>query len=205
MYPWWKRIRDELDRKGWSVVEFERRTGIDRGRLYKYVTGEVDQPRGDAFSRMSEALGVNEWWLRTGQGARSNRLPVVGIVSSGEIWKPIDREDQDIKFIDFDLGDVDHIAIEVSGSSMAPAYRRGDVVICSRRLLTQVDANAPFPFARWTDCAVRTLDGTGYLKYVVPGRQTGRFTLRSYNPDHPDLEDVQLHWLAPVVWIKRSL
>ncbi len=203
MHSWWKRVRDELDRKGWSVVEFERRTGIDKGRLYKYVTGEVSQPRGDAFARMSQAFGVNEWWLRTGDSARSSRLPVIGRLSAGETWLPLSDAVSEAKFVDFDLGHEDLFAIEVSGVSMSPAYRDGDVVICSRRQITDLRTANP-ALLRRRDCAVKTNEGVGYLKYILPGRADGVFTLRSYNPDYPDIENVTLQWIAPVVWIRRS-
>ena len=203
MHSWWKRVRDELDRKGWSVVEFERRTGIDKGRLYKYVTGEVVQPRGDAFARMSDALGVNEWWLRTGGGARSSRLPVIGRMSAGEEWVAATDGGSESQFVDFDLGSDDFFAIEVRGSSMAPAYRNGDMVICARRHTVDTRSVDPTIFRR-RDCAVKAVDGSGYLKYVLPGRQDGLFTLRSYNPDFPDIENIPLQWIAPVVWIRRS-
>ena len=203
MHSWWKRVRDELDRIGWSVVEFERRTGIDKGRLYKYVTGEVAQPRGDAFARMSQALGVNEWWLRTGHGIRSCRLPIIGRVSAGEEWIDVNQGNTDKHCIDFDLGGDEQFAIEVLGTSMAPVYRHGDVVVCSQQRVADVRATDQAVFCR-RDCAVKTASGSGYLKYVVPGRQDGVFTLRSYNPDYPDIENVALLWIAPVVWIRRG-
>ncbi len=201
MHAWGKRVRDELDRKGWSVVEFERRTGIDKGRLYKYVTGEVVQPRGDAFARMSQALGVTEWWLRTGEGARSSQLPVIGRLSHGDEWHPFAPTAAENGFVDFDLGRVDYFAIEVTGAAMAPAYRDGDVVICSRVDLGEArEANR----YRRRDCVVKTTEGKGYLRWVLPGRSDGSFTLRSYNSDHPDIENVSLAWVAPVVWIRRG-
>ncbi len=203
MYPWWKRIRDELDRQRWTVVEFERRTGIDRGRLYKYVTGEVDQPRGDALTRMAEALGVNEWWLRTGRGARSNRLTVIGRMSGQETWTLLDQDGGEVSFVDFELGSGDFVTLEINGSSMAPVYRNGDMVICRRFYVDRLDVQQIDRFRR-LDCAVMTEDGRGLFKYLIPNERTGRFTLRSYNPDLPDFEDVALAWIAPVAWIKRS-
>ena len=203
MNSWWKRVRDELDRKGWSVVELERRTGIDKGRLYKYVTGEVAQPRGDAFSRMSQAFGVNEWWLRTGEGTRSCQLPVIGRLSAGEEWIPLPDGAPGGQHVDFDLGREDFFAIEVHGVSMSPAYRDGDMVICSRHQLTEFRSGDLAKFRR-RDCAVKTASGMGYLKFIIPGRADGLFTLRSYNPDYPDIENVALQWIAPVVWIRRG-
>ncbi|MBI1207020.1 MAG: helix-turn-helix domain-containing protein [Azospirillum sp.] len=203
MDSWWKRIRIELDRKKWSVVEFERRTGIDRGRLYKYVTGEVEQPRGDAFTRMAKALDVSEWWLRTGEGTRSVRLAVIGQISAGEQWVPLPVGAEGERLIDFDLGSDESIVLEVLGTSMAPAYRNGDLVVCSRKYHNHIDQVDPSQFSR-IDCAVMTTDGRGFLKFVVAGRTPGIFTLRSYNPDFQDIEDVELQWIAPVVWIRRS-
>lgn len=199
MNTWWKRVRDELDRKGWTVLELERRTGIDKGRLHKYVTGEVAQPRGDAFARMSNALGVNEWWLRTGEGVHSSRLPIIGCLSAGEQWIPFAENEAGTRFIDFDIGPGVYFAIEVSGTSMSPVYRDGDTIICLR------DVRMPDPaLLRRRDCAVKTKDGDGYFKCVIPGRSEGFFTLRSYNPDYPDIENVALEWVAPVAWIRRA-
>lgn len=201
MTAWWKRLRDELDRRNWSVVEFERRTGIDKSKLYKYVTGEVSQPRGDSFALMSEALEVNETWLRTGRGIRTTCLPILGAVRAGEEWSR--RTDQD-RTVAFELEHDDYLALEVEGTSMAPAFRNGDIVICSLawgRTLMEMGTE----FWPRVECAVQLWDGRGLLKYVVGGSRSGLFTLRSYNPDFDDLVDVEVDWIAPVVWIKRGL
>ena len=109
----------------------------------------------------------------------------------------------DAKYIDFDLGREDFFAIEVQGASMSPAYRDGDIVICSRRQISDLRNVDPAQFRR-RDCAVKTADGRGFLKNVIPGRSEGVFTLRSYNPDYPDIENAALQWIAPVVWIRRN-
>jgi len=201
MTTWWKRLRDELDRRGWSVVEFERRTGIDKSKLYKYVTGEVSQPRGDAFELMSLALEVNETWLRTGRGMRSAHLPLFGKVGAGECWTQIECKE---KTVSFELEHDEYIALQVSGSSMAPVFRNGDIVLCSLAWGRQLMKKAPNPWPRM-ECAVKLTAKEGVLKYVVPGSKAGVYTLRSYNPDYPDLIDVEVEWIAPVVWIKRTL
>jgi len=204
MSSWWKRIRDELDRKSWTIVEFERRTGIDRGRLYKYVTGEVSQPRGDAFVRMAKALEVEEWWLRSGEGVRTRRIPIIGHVHAGESWDALPDQSAGSSLFDFDPPPGDLIALQVFGASMAPAYREGDLIICNRLYVrSDLEILDPQKLHR-VDCAIKVLGGPGYLKFLVPGQIKGRFTLRSYNPDYPDVLEAELEWIAPVVWVRRN-
>lgn len=204
--PWWKRVRDEIDRRGWSIVEFERRTGIDRGRLYKYVTGEVSQPRGDSFTRMAEALNVNEWWLRTGEGARSRTLPLLGHVNGQAMVALADRGADGRRgdqFFDFDLGPGEHFALEVRIKEGGQPYREGDLIIC--RKLTQGESIAVSSASRPRDCAVALTESDVVLRYVLPGRREGAVNLRAFSPEVPDREDVVPLWIAPVVWIRRKV
>jgi len=203
MSSWWKRVREELDRRGWSIVEFERRTGIDRGRLYKYVTGEVCQPRGDAFVRMATALEVEEWWLRSGEGFRSRKIPIIGRVLAGESWETTPDPAAVSGHFDLDPPPGDVVALQVVGASMVPVYRDGDLIICHRKYQTNLAALDLSRLHR-VDCAVKVAGGKGYIKFLVPGATRGLFTLRSYNPDYPDLPNVELEWIAPVVWVRRN-
>lgn len=206
MQLWWKRVRDEIDRRGWSIVEFERQTGIDRGRLYKYVVGEVSQPRGDAFARMAEALDVNEWWLRTGEGARTRKLPLLGHVAGDASVTLSDRNGEARSatgFLDFDLGAGEHFVLEVRCREMAPVYRDGDLIIC--RKLTAGEPIAPAGETRPRDCVVALGENQTVLRYLTPGRREGTVKLRAFNPEVADRDDVAPLWVAPVVWIRRKV
>jgi phage repressor protein C with HTH and peptisase S24 domain len=85
-------------------------------------------------------------------------------------------------------------ALEISGDSMLPAYRDGDVIIVSPAA----------PVRRGDRVVVKT--GSGEIMVKELKRQTAKqIELKSLNTDHPErtltLEDVA--WLARVVWASQ--
>ena len=83
-------------------------------------------------------------------------------------------------------------ALEISGDSMLPAYRDGDVIIVSPAA----------PVRRGDRVVVRTKDGEVLAKELK--RQTkNTIELKSLNADHGDrtlaMEDVL--WIARIVWV----
>jgi phage repressor protein C with HTH and peptisase S24 domain len=85
-------------------------------------------------------------------------------------------------------------ALEISGDSMQPAYRDGDVIIVSPAA----------PVRRGDRVVVRTKEGEVLAKELK--RQTQKLIeLKSLNADHPErtlaLEDVL--WVARIVWASQ--
>jgi len=198
MEHWSNRLWRALNWKGWSQRELARRANIDEQKVYKYLQGKVDQPRGDTLLRLADCLGVTETWLRYEVGPAIVNVPVVGRVASGETFIPFDDNplaefDDELEFT---LVDPDPIAIHVHGESMLPAYRPGDFLICSRRRGTDI------PSCLNKDCVVKTDQGEGYVKKLVSGSEPGTYTLVSYNA--PSIEGVRLLWAAPILWVKRA-
>ncbi|WP_051002423.1 XRE family transcriptional regulator [Magnetospirillum molischianum] len=191
---WHVRLVRALTRKGWTQSELSARTGIDANNIYKYTSGVVAQPRGDTLRRMADALGVNLIWLRDGSGPELSAVPVVGYVGAGEMFMP--AAEAELGELSLDFAAADPIAVVVRGASMAPVYRPGDYLICSRV------SNGDLAACLGKDCVVQTSDGLGYIKRVVKGAALGTFTLLSYAAD--PIPDVTLSWCAPVVWIKRA-
>ncbi len=72
MRPWAKRLNDVFRQSGWSKTEFARRSGVNYDSLNKYLTGKVEQPRGDSLPRLAKSLGVSGLWLREGIGPRAD-------------------------------------------------------------------------------------------------------------------------------------
>lgn len=70
MSAWHERLQDRLCELGWSVAELARRMERDdqtfRDRLYKYVRGDVQNPRGDVLERIAIAVGWSGADLRYG-------------------------------------------------------------------------------------------------------------------------------------------
>ena len=198
MDHWSKRLWKALSWKGWSQRELARRAGLDEQKVYKYLQGKVDQPRGDTLLRLADTLGVTESWLRYEVGPAVTNIPVVGRLAAGESFVPFDDAPMGGGFeeLEFNLVAPDPIAVEVRGESMLPVYRPGDYLICSRR------RGADMQEALNKDCVVRTSENEGYIKKLVQGSRANTYTLVSYNA--APIENQKLLWAAPIVWVKRA-
>lgn len=198
MEAWHDRLYAAWKRTGWSKVELGRRSGIAGESIYKYLKGEVKQPRGDTFHRLADALGVHYTWLRNGVGAEFGRVPVVGYLGADQAYHHFGDLDQGAgrRDVDFSIEGADPVAVEVRTASMRPVYRPGDYLVCSR-----VDATDEGKFLG-RECVVKLKSSEGYVKKVIRGRQPGRYTLVAYGVE--EIPDVELEWAAPIVWIKRA-
>lgn len=179
---------------GWNVNTYKSHENGIRG-----------VPR-DTITQYARAFRVAPEWLQFGKsGAAVDRptvlsIPVIGYVGAGGEQISIDDHAQGgaLDTIEIDFADADPIAVWVRGDSNMPVYRDGDALICSRMRGANIED------ALNQDCMVKTADGVYYLKFLQRGRTKGRYTLRSYNMQYPDLENVDLEWAAPVVIIRRG-
>lgn len=97
--------------------------------------------------------------------------------------------------IEFPRGEHEAIyALEVSGDSMEPLYREGDVLIV-----------APGATVRKGDrVVVRALSGEVMAK-ILRRKTVNLIELESLNPDHPDvtLNLVDVDWVARILWASQ--
>lgn len=200
MAGWHIRLQRRYQETGWIAAELARRSGVPYDSIQKYLDGLVDNPRGDVRERIADALRVSRLWLKEGIGPKAAAFPIVGQVSAGESFSPIDDHlpSSGLGEIAFDFDGADPIGIEVRGTSMMPVYRPGDVLIGSRRRGADIDG-----FLH-RDCIVRTENDEGYLKIISRGSKPGLYTLESYNRAFEPMEDVRLAWAAPVEWVRRA-
>lgn len=68
---WTRRLQARLTELGWSVAELARRMRTDPDQafldsLYKYVRGDVKQPRGEMLKDIADAVGMNVIALQHG-------------------------------------------------------------------------------------------------------------------------------------------
>lgn len=85
-------------------------------------------------------------------------------------------------------------ALEISGDSMKPAYRDGDVIVVSPGT----------PIRRGDRVVVKTKDGEVMVKELK--RRTQKvLELLSLNPSHPDrtLAASEVEWIARIVWASQ--
>jgi transcriptional regulator with XRE-family HTH domain len=197
---WVVRLNKTWALTGWPKTELARRAGVPKGSVYKYLANKVKQPRGNILDRLADALGVSRLWLREGLGSQFNRLPCTGHVSVGENVVIADDPLLIASYgeIDFDLGTRDPVVVEVRGSSMVPAYRPGDHIICARARGADIEGHIGH------DCVVRTEGGEAYIKLLTRGGRYGTFTLESYNRAYPAIRNARLQWAARVLWVRRQ-
>lgn len=153
-------------------------------------------PTLDTFLAISAAAGRDPFYFLYGDQPKKLSIPVKGIVSAGEGWEQVADAHNDA--IEFAIDDHRSFSIEVRGDSMSPVYRDGDFLVCIEQTGRNVDNLVGL------DCAVLTAEGTGYIKILKKGTRPGRYSLKSYNPVFDDIENVNLQWAAPIIWIKRS-
>jgi phage repressor protein C with HTH and peptisase S24 domain len=124
-------------------------------------------------------------------------IPLIGFTQAGagglfdDGGFPVGGGWDQIRFTCVD--DENAYALEVTGDSMQPLYRDGDILIVS-----------PNSAARKGDRVVlRTTDGEVMTKILV--RRTAKTVeLASLNPDHPNLVLVErIDWMARIVWASQ--
>src|SRR3954467_12195270 len=85
-------------------------------------------------------------------------------------------------------------ALEISGDSMKPAYRDGDVIVISPGT----------PIRRGDRVVVKTRDGEVMVRELK--RRTAKaLELQSLNPVHADrmLDAADVEWIARIVWVSQ--
>lgn len=151
-------------------------------------------PGINSVQAVARVLGKSLSELVEGDAGPVQQVPVVGCVSAGELWTPID---DGLEYEPLRVDGGEPVAVRVRGDSMAPVYRHGDVLVGPKR------AHAPERFVGH-DCIVVTEKDERLLKFLARGTMPGRFNLRSYNPANKDIENVKLAWVAPIMWVRRA-
>ena len=132
---------------------------------------------------------------RGGRGPSARRIPLIGLAQAGgdgyfdDGGYPVGGSWDEISVPE--VGDPNAYALEISGESMEPVFRDGDIVIVS----------PGSPVRRGDRVVVRTQKGEVMAKELK--RQSARrIDLRSLNPAHPDyaFDLSELTWMHRIVW-----
>lgn len=203
----WRGIDRLAGSRGLTPSGLARRAGLDPTTFNKSKRVTRDgKPRWPSTESVSKVLAATEASLDefvgyvTGArgGGRLQRIPVLGYAKAGQrgffddAGYPVGRGWDEIVFPE--VADPHAYALEITGDSMAPVYREGDVIIVS-----------PAASLRRGDRVVaRTRDGEVMAKQFVR-RTAQRVELQSLNPDHAPreipLED--LAWIARILWASQ--
>jgi phage repressor protein C with HTH and peptisase S24 domain len=202
----WRAIDMMAGRHGLTPSGLARRAGLDPTAFNpsKRVStdGRARWPSTESIAKVLEATGetVDSFFAPAATVARAGAhpVPLIGLAQAGsggyfdDAGFPLGAGWEKIAFPDPGL---DHAyALEISGDSMEPVYRDGDVVIV-----------APGASLRRGDRVVaKTRDGEVMAK--VLGRRTAdTVELISLNSAHEDrrLPASEIEWIARIVWASQ--
>ena len=203
----WRAVDRLANEYGLSASGLARRAGLDPTTFNKSkrVTreGKNRWPSTESVAKILAATGAsfNEFVSYVGDGGGAGvyrNIPLIGFAQAGsqgffdDAGYPAGGSWDEVPFPGF--SDPHAYALEISGDSMAPVFRDGDIVIISP------EAN----IRRGDRVVAKTREGEVLAKILL--RQTAsRIELQSLNPLHEDrtlmVEDVS--WLARIIWASQ--
>jgi len=200
----WRAI-DRLAREhGFSPSGLARRAGLDPTTFNKSkrVTreGKLRWPSTESVSKILKATNASlgEFVSYVGEGDNAGvyrNIPLIGFAQAGaegyfdDAGYPAGGSWDEIPFPG--LGDPHAYALEISGESMEPVFRDGDIVIL-----------APHANLRRGDrVVVKTTDGEIIAKQLLR-KSARKIDLQSLNPAHDDrtLSVDEVEWISRIVW-----
>lgn len=205
----WLAIDALAARYGFSVSGLARRAGLDPTTFNKSKRAARDGrrrwPSTESVSKVLEATGASlDEFLDLVAASGADRqgqvqpIPLIGFAQAGgggffdDGGFPIGGGWEQIRFPE--MKDDNAYALEVTGDSMLPLYREGDVVI--------VAPNAQV--RRGDRVVIRTVGGEVMAKVLV--RRTAKTVeLGSLNPEHVNLVFPldRIDWMARIVWASQ--
>ena len=197
---------------GYSASGLAKQAGLDPTTFNKSkrvsADGKPRWPSTESISRILEATGAtmsefmslldSEDNLQT--FTQKSSIPLIGFGQAGrkgyfdEDGYPAGDAWDEIDFPDAQMFEDGAFALEVSGNSMQPLYRDGDILIAS-----------PSAKIRKGDrIVVRTQEGEVLIKEIFKNTARG-LDLKSLNPKHKDimLAKKDISWTARIVWVSQ--
>ena len=203
----WAAVDALAARKGFSASGLAKRAGLDPTTFNRSKRtsreGKPRWPSTESVSKILDATGTSMadfigLMEQDGDGDRPFRVPVIGFAQAGDQGYfddggfPVGAGWDEVAFPD--IGDPGAYALEVTGQSMAPVYRDGDIIIVSPQASIR----------RGDRVVVKTQDGEVMAKQLKR-KSAKRIELLSLNPDYPDrqLEIAEIDWMARIVWASQ--
>ncbi|WP_210249071.1 MULTISPECIES: helix-turn-helix transcriptional regulator [unclassified Bradyrhizobium] len=201
----WTALDRLAERAGMSPSGLAKRSGLDPTTFNKSKRMSVDgRERWPSTESVSKALAATNSSIETfvqliGDGARSTQsMPLLGLAQVGsgghfdESGFPAGKGWDEVALPS--SGDEHAYALEISGDSMKPAYRDGDIVIVS-----------PGTAIRRGDRVVVKTSGGEVMVKELKRRTAKQLELQSLNPVHADrtLDADDVVWIARIVWASQ--
>ncbi len=210
----WRALDTLAAENGLSVSGLARRAGLDATTFNpskrRMPDGRARWPSTESVAKVLEATGASlEAFTALVSGARAltssgtvrsaaRRIPLIGLAQAGsdgffdDGGYPVGGGWDEVTLPE--IGDPNAYALEISGDSMEPVFRDGDMVIVSPAA----------PIRRGDRVVVRSLRGEVMAKQLTR-RSARRIELKSLNPAHPDhsFELADVAWMHRIVWASQ--
>jgi phage repressor protein C with HTH and peptisase S24 domain len=199
----WTAIDRLAERNGLSPSGLARRAGLDPTSFNRSKRINADGSSRwlstESVVRAVEAVGSSfEEFATLAEGRPGRTAPLIGFAKAGndgyfdEAGFPVGDGWEEVRFPGLEAETV--YALEISGDSMEPVYRRGDRIVVAPGA----------PVRRGDRVVARTREGEVLAK--VLGRSTARtIELVSLNPAYPPrvVARGDLSWIARILWASQ--
>ena len=206
----WRALDTLAAENGLSVSGLARQSGLDPTTFNPskrcMPDGRARWPSTESLAKVLNATGASlEAFTALVSGARAmssntraaaqRRIPLIGLAQAGsegffdDGGFPVGGSWDEVSLPE--IGDLNAYALEISGASMEPVFRDGDVVIVSPAA----------PIRRGDRVVVRTVAGEVMAKQLAR-RSARRVELKSLNPAHKDhsFDLREVAWMHRIVW-----
>jgi repressor LexA len=181
-------LRREMERRGFKAKRLAKAAGLGETAV-RDILEKVDDPRVGTLIKIADALDI------PASSLFGSQVPVLGKIGAGGCILFEEADEPDL--VDRPPGATGKLmALRVTGESMMPVYRDGDIIYVNR------DHEGVMPHYIGEECAVHTVEGGTFLKILALGSQPNRYTLRSFNA--ADMTDVEVQWATPVLFVMRA-
>ncbi len=198
---------------GFSTSGLAKQSGLDPTSFNKSKRfspdGKPRWPSTESIARvlestgatMSDFLSLMDDGSTPSQNHKVGFIPLIGFAQAGadgffdEDGYPAGDAWDQIRFPESEtLGTAATYALEISGDSMEPLYRKGDILVLSRDVAVR----------RGDRVVVRTNAGEVMAKQLHR-KAAGKIELKSLNPTHKDrvLSADDVSWIARILWVSQ--
>jgi phage repressor protein C with HTH and peptisase S24 domain len=214
----WRAIDTLAAENGLSASGLAKRSGLDATTFNpskrRMPDGRARWPSTESVAKVLDATGASlesfsslvsgaralASGMASGMGSRniSRRVPLIGLAQAGgdgyfdDGGYPVGGSWDEVSLPD--ISDPNAYALEISGESMEPVFRDGDLVIVSPSA----------PIRRGDRVVVRTMSGQVMAKQLAR-RSARRVELKSLNPEHTDysFDLTEVNWMHRIVWASQ--
>ena len=202
----WSAIDRLAERAGLSASGLARRAGLDPTTFNKSkrmtAEGRARWPSTESIAKALTATGtpVEAFvaLMNAGDPHAARTVPLLGFAQAGsggyfdDAGFPAGEGWDQIAFPE--VADAHAYALKISGQSMLPAYRDGDVILVSPSAAIR----------RGDRVVVKTRDGEVMAK-ELKRRTSSAIELRSLNAEHEDrtLAAADVVWMARILWVSQ--